>query len=134
MMNFRAITRGLVCALFFTAPAFAGATISISEKAQLQASMQTHIDRNLVNGAYLYVKMETGDVQELHPVTAHPMILQMGKYFVLCSDFQDKKGKAVNIDFYLARRGGSFTVFQALVDDREQLRRLMKAGKVSRLK
>jgi hypothetical protein len=109
-------------------------TIGMSEKAMLHVSMQKHIDRNLVNGTYLHMIKETGDVQGLHPVTAHPMILQMGKYFVLCSDFKDKDGKSVNIDFYLARRGGSFVVFQALVDDRKSLERLMKAGKISRIK
>ena len=133
MIHLRSLIIGLVYALIVNATAFAEQTIGISEKAMLQVSMQRHIDRRLVEGAYLHMDMKTGDVQELHPATAHPMILKMGKYFVLCSDFRDKEGKSVNIDFYLARRGASFIVFQTLVDDRKPLVRLMKAGKVSRV-
>jgi len=127
------MTLGLIGALFLTSATIAEQTIGMSEKAMLQVSMQRHIDRSLVDGAYLHMKMETGEVRELHPITAHPMIMKMGKYFVLCSDFRDKSGKSVNIDFYMARRGSSFVVFQALVDDRKPLKRLMKAGKASRV-
>lgn len=42
-------------------------------------------------------------------------------------------GKEANADFYLAPRANSFFVFQALVDERKPLERLMKAGKVSRI-
>ena len=66
----------------------------------------------------------------LHPYTAHPMILRMGQYYVLCSDFRDDAGKSVNIDFYMARRGKGYVVFQMAVSHREQLEKLMKVGKV----
>ena len=133
MIYLRSLTVGLICALIANASAYAEQTTGVGEKAMLQVSMQRHIDRSLVNGAYLHMIKETGDVQELHPVAAHPMILKMGEYFVLCSDFQDKNAKSVNIDFYMARRGDTFIVFQALVDDRKPLVRLIKAGKASRV-
>lgn len=103
------------------------------DKATLQASMQQHIDRQLVEGAYLHLNPDTGEVTPLHPTTAHPMILSMGKYYVLCSDFRDARGSAVNIDFYLARRGRNYVVFHTAVAQRAQLERLMKAGKVEML-
>jgi hypothetical protein len=127
------MTLCLFCSFYAEGSALAGQTTGMGERTMLQASMQRHIERNLVNGAYLHLKKETGVVQKLQPVTAHPMILKMGKYFILCSDFQDRNGRAVNIDFYMARRGNSFVVFEALVDDRKSLKRLMKAGKVSRI-
>jgi hypothetical protein len=113
--------------------AFAGQKMGISEKIQLQASMQTHIEARLISGAYLHVQKKTGEVKKLYPVTAHPMILKMGPYFVLCSDFRDVDGKQANIDFYMARRGKGFVVFDALIDERTGLQRLMRAGKASRV-
>jgi hypothetical protein len=113
--------------------AFAGQKMDIGEKVRLQASMQTHIEARLIGGAYLHVQQKTGEVRQLYPVAAHPMILQMGAYFVLCSDFRDTDGKPANVDFYMARRGNGFVVFDTLIDDRTGLRRLMKSGKVSRV-
>ena len=95
--------------------------------------MQRHIDRSLVNGAYLHLNSDTGDVRRLHPVTAHPTILQMGNYFVLCFDFRDDGGKSVNVDFYMARKGQSYVVFHAAVENRALLGRIMKAGKAKRV-
>lgn len=128
----------LLLIVFLMTP-FTGSVVSaaqvtgIGEKTLLQVGMQKHIDDHLVDGVYLHMKKDTGEVRELHPVKAHPMILQMGKFFVLCSHFKDKDGKEANVDFYMARRGNSYVVFQTLVDDRKPLQRLMKAGKVTRL-
>lgn len=106
--------------------------LGLGDKASLQAAMQKHIDRNLVDGAFLHLDRESGDVRALHPVTAHPMIMRMGDKFVLCFDFRDGKGKSVEIDFYLARKDRSFVVFHTAVQNRQLLKRLMKAGKVKR--
>jgi hypothetical protein len=86
-----------------------------------------------VKGTYLALERSSGVVRKLHPIAAHPIILKMGEYFILCSDFKDQKGQSVNVDFYLAPRGKRYVVFEALVDDRNRLKRLMKAGKVSRV-
>lgn len=107
----------------------AAAKLSLPEKASLQAGLQQHIDRNLVDGAYLRLNPGTGEVTKLHPVTAHPMILRMGAYFVLCSDFRDAQGEAVNVDFYMAPRGKGFVVFHTAAAQRADLEKLMKAGK-----
>ena len=109
---------------------FAGPTLSAAQKASLQAAMQQHIDRSQVNGAYLQLNTTTGEVDKIFPVTAHPMILRMGEFFVLCSDFRDQDNNSVNVDFYMARRGNSYIVFHTAVAERAQLERLMKAGKV----
>ena len=111
----------------------ANAKLSAVEKASLQAGMQQYIDRGMVDGAFLNLDPATGVVKPLYPATAHPMILKMGQYFVLCSDFRDEKGGAVNVDFYMARRGKSFVVFHLAAAQREQLDKLMKAGKVEML-
>lgn len=133
MIRCRVVLLLLFCAPFTVFQVGALQAMNIGEKTLLQVGMQKHIDDRLVDGAYLHLKMDTGEVRELYPVKAHPMILQMGKFFVLCSYFKDKDGKEANVDFYMARRGSSFFVFQALVDERKPLQRLMKAGKVTRL-
>ncbi len=106
--------------------------LSLSEKAGLQATMQRHIDRQMVDGVFLYLEVESGEVRALHPVTAHPVILRMGQHYVLCFDFRDDQGNDVNVDFYLARRDASYVVVHAAIDDRKMLMRLMRDGKVSR--
>jgi hypothetical protein len=113
------------------APSLAGA-LSLDDKTNLQAAMQRHLDRGSVDGVYLYLDPSAGTARGLHPVTAHPMILQMGENFVLCYDFRDNAGKDVEVDFYMARKDTSFVVFHSAVGDREMLHQLMKAGKVTR--
>lgn len=122
----------LVALLWMNVAAAASNALSLSEKAGLQAAMQRHIDRHLIDGAYLQMNPDTGDIRKLHPLTAHPIILEIDGYFVLCSDFLDDHGKNVNIDFYLAPNQRSYTVFQTIVDNRKALKRLLKAGKAAR--
>jgi len=132
MKNARFVFTLLFCGVLFTSITGAKASLSVSDKASLQAAMQRYISRSLVNGTYLSMNRKTGDIRALHPVTAHPAILQLGKYFVLCFDFRDDRGKSVNIDFYIARREQSYVVFHSEVDNRVLLQRLMKAGKAKR--
>ena len=120
----------LALVLVFAAPQ--AWSISLSEKASLQAAMQRHIDRQLVDGAFLHLDLKAGVVRRLHPVNAHPVILRMGKYYVLCFNFRDDKGKPVEIDFYVARKAQSYVVFNTAVSSRHLLKRLMAAGRVVR--
>lgn len=120
----------MVAALCSDPPLAGAATLAAQEKAALQAAMQHHIDRQLVQGAYLYLVPGSGQVRVLHPVTSHPMILRMGAHFVLCADFIDAVGRPVNVDFYLAPRGNGYVVFHAAVAQRAQLEAWMKSGKV----
>jgi hypothetical protein len=133
LSTFNKIFGGILLAVSLVSGAVADQTVGTANKAALQAAMQRHIDRSLVDGAYLHLDFDSGDVRKLHPVKAHPMILQMGEYFVLCSDFRDKTGKLVNVDFYLARHDRSYVVFHSAVDDRINLERLMKKRTITRL-
>lgn len=115
------------------APAAAGQNLTAGQKAALQAVMQRHIESQLVEGVYLQVDLARGGLRRLHPVAAHPMILQLGEVFVLCTDFRDDAGKPVNIDFYLARKGPGHIVFQTVVDNRTPLEALVKQGRAQPL-
>ena len=133
----KAITQFAVSVMLFVASAVVYATpneVDLSTRAGLQSAMQQHIDRHLVEGAYLQVNLENGSIRPLHPAAAHPMILRMGEHFVLCTDFRDREGKSVNVDFYVARRGKGYVVFHTEIENRGPLERLMKASKVVMLK
>jgi uncharacterized membrane protein len=119
-----------VVALFATESA--AMALSLSEKVGLQAAMQRHIDSRTVNGRYLRLDPGTGEANGLYPVNAHPTILQMGENFVLCFDFRDEAGKDVPVDFYMARKGSTYTVFHTAISNRKLLHRLMDSGKVTR--
>ena len=116
--------------------------------------MQQHIDSQLVDGAYLRLETDTGEVVPLYPDTAHTIIFEMGEHFVLCYDFRDGEGSATvrlshSIDISIlssATTSGtarvarsmsisifsSFVVFHTSIGDRSTLKKLMKEGRVSR--
>ena len=100
--------------------------LSLSETATVHATMQRYIDRRMVEGVYIYLEGESAEVRALHPVTAHPTILKVGRYYVACFDFRDDQGRDVNVDFYLARKEASYVVFHAAIDDRKLLQRMMQ--------
>ena len=122
----------VVLGLGFWAGASDAWALGLSEKAELQAAMQRHVDRQSIEGTYPALDPGSGEVLRLHPVTAHPMILQMGEDFVLCFDFRDGKGQDVPVDFYMTRKDGTFMVFHSAARNRQMLHDFMKAGKVSR--
>ncbi|WPZ33778.1 hypothetical protein T8K17_21375 [Thalassobaculum sp. OXR-137] len=128
----RALLLASVLVVLSAGSGFADTELSLNEKATLQAAMQRHIDRSLVDGTILYLDRSSGDVRRLHPVTAHPMILIYGAHFVLCFDFRDDAGETVPIDYYMARQDNTYTVFHTAVADRTLLQGLMASGKVTR--
>jgi hypothetical protein len=120
-----------LCAGVFLSQTAAADAVSTADRTGLQAAMFQHIDGKVVDGVFLHVDLSVGKVEELAPGKAHPMILRMGKHFVLCTDFRDKEGKSVNIDFYVARHGSGFVIFHTEVNNRAPLEKLMKEGKVA---
>ena len=123
-----------ITAILLGSPALATQKLTNADKIRLQATMQKSISRQLVDGQYLYFDADKDTVVTLYPVQAHPMILQMGPHFILCSDFRNEAGKDVNVDFYVARRNSSFVIFDTKVDQRQTIQRMMKAGAASPLK
>lgn len=98
------------------------------DKARLQAAMQQHIQRHVVDGAILHFDANTGEVRPLYPTKAHPMVITMGDHFVLCTDLRDKSGKEMPLDLYMARNGRSYVVFHSEINNRTPLQRLLKKG------
>lgn len=102
-----------------------------AEQAALQSSMFQFIDRQLVGERFLDLDLASGVTRALYPAKAHPMILRMGDGFVLCTDFRDEDGKAVNVDFYVAPSREGYVVYHSEIDNRGSLKALMAAGKVT---
>ena len=124
------LATGILVAATLLQPMYSAQALSLNDKAALQAAMQQDVDRQTVNDAYLYLDMEAGKVRSLYPVTAHPMIMQMGEHFVLCFDFLDPDGNTVQADFYLSRKANSFVVFHTAVASRAALMALIEDGRV----
>lgn len=122
--------------LFVVLPTYGHAAdgVSLGEMAQLQATMQQFVDHKTVDGRYLVFDSRRAEVRELYPVTGHPMVLQFEDHFVLCFDFVDAENQKVEIDYYLARRGGGFVVFHEAVANRGVLEAMMGKGRVSAIK
>ena len=130
----RVLAFALLATVSFTIPAAAGTSVSDVEKIQLQSAMQVSINQKLVDGGFMYLDENKAEVRKLYPAQAHPMILQMGEHFILCSDFRDETGNKINIDFYVARSADGFVVFDTVVDNRKPIDKMMKAGRVTVLK
>lgn len=103
----------------------------LGERAGLQAAMQQYVDQQTVDGVYLYIDEKDGKVRTLHPVTAHPKIMSMDQYNVLCFDFRNDEGKKVNVDFYMARKENSYVVFHTAVDDHTLIDLLKEEGRLT---
>ncbi len=116
-------------AMFICAPVSASQSAMQETKVRLQSDLQKHIYRSLVDGAYHTLDSETGEVRELFPSASHPMILRMGKYYVMCADFRDVNGNDVDVDFYMIKRNKGYQVFRAEIDNHELLDSLIKTGK-----
>ena len=101
---------------------------------ELQAAMQMHIERQLVDGALLHLDLESGAIEEYYPSQAHAIIMQTKDYYILCSDLKNIDGKSVPIDFYMVEDNGHFVVIRREINNRTPLKNLMDNGVVSRLK
>lgn len=104
-------------------------SLSLTDKVALQAAMQQHIDRQTVDGTYLYFDTRFSEVRQLYPVTGHPMIIELGEHYVLCFDFRDDQGTKVEVDLYFARKADSFVVFHTAVSSRNLLAALIDSGR-----
>ena len=116
------------------ASSYAAAEVTRNERIVLQATMQQSIARNLINGRYFYFDVRKSEVNAIYPAKTHPMILEMGDHFILCTDFRNGDGDAVNVDFYVTRKDDTFVVFDTVVENRTPIERMMKAGLVKMVK
>ncbi|MEM7188143.1 MAG: hypothetical protein AAF439_00905 [Pseudomonadota bacterium] len=99
---------------------------------ELQASMQRHIDRSTIQGAFMSINLESGDMIKYFPTKAHTAVLEGDGYYVLCADMRDEAGESVPVDYYLTKARRGFKVFRTEIANRGPLKALMKAGEVKK--
>lgn len=122
----------VLATLSFANPATAVAeTLSDADMVSLQVTMQSHIDSVLVEGAMLSLDPASGDVVAYYPTKAHPKIMTMGNYIIMCADFVDADGKGAMANFYMAKDKGRYVVFNTTMGADPVLEKLMKDGKVA---
>ena len=134
-MRFPVVAIALCAMLANGLPAVAGVGgDSTADKVRLQAAMQRHIDSLTIDGAVLHLDMASGEVIELFPTQAHPLIMTMGDHFVLCAELKDAAGRSLPIDLYVAAADGRFVTFRTEIGNRSPLQEMMKRGQVKPLK
>lgn len=119
-----ALIGAMFVTLGFSAPASA-ADISSEVQVQLQSAMQHHIDQISVDGAYTYIDAETSELKTTYPANVHPMILEFGSDYFVCSEFVDEDGTHFTADFLVRRVGDDYRVVQTIIDNRPMVQRAM---------
>lgn len=107
---------------------------SVVTKAALQGTVQRHIDRNAIDGAFPFFNFATREVEDLFPTEAHPLILVVDGIFVLCADLRTINGERRIVDFYLVKTEKGYKVIRTEIENRKPLEKLIKAGVTKRLK
>ena len=103
----------------------------MSIRTELQVAMQRFIDRSLIEGSIRGIDKVSGEVRQLYPVKAHPIIMKAEDYFVMCASLIDERGQHIEADYYITDSPRGFRVFQVEVDNREVLYNLISAGHVA---
>ena len=122
----------VLIAAFLLVPHAAFAEDASGIKIELQASMQRHIDRGLIDGQMLSVNFEDGSIKGYFPTKVHSDVLKGDGYFVMCSEVVDAEGQSIDVDYYLARGERGFKVFKTAINNRAPLIALINAGEVKR--
>lgn len=115
----------------FGLPSAMAGSLSDNELVALQAAMQGHIDQSVVNGALLAIDAKTGELNHYYPTKAHPKVMTMGDNFVMCAEVVDDDGKGSMANFYVAREGSRYVIFQSTFGADPALDQMMKDGRVA---
>ena len=124
------VLRILAAALVFCA---LSANAAQTDKARLQAAMQLHLEAMSLGGTIHHLDEKAGDFIELYATQAHPMIFQVDRFFVLCSELVTAEGERRTIDVYITEHNGALKVVQTIIGDRRALKKLMSTGRTVRL-
>ncbi|SHG78548.1 hypothetical protein SAMN05444003_0912 [Cognatiyoonia sediminum] len=117
--------------LALSSPTSAADEDRVTVRTELQVAMQRHVDRNLIEGVVLHVDLESGDLMELYPTTAHPMIMASDEYFIVRADLVDAEGGQFDVDYYMAETDRGYKVIRTEIDNRSDLKELVGAGLVA---
>ena len=105
--------------------AVAGDDPSIKGKlrAEIQKTMQSHIEQTRIGNDYVLYDPIDGKLLKMKLEELHSGIVHKGDFYVSCADFRTEDGVLYDVDFMVAGERGQLRVYQALVH---------KAGKAKR--
>ena len=112
---------------------FAGDDPSIKGKlrADIQASMDSYIKKNTINGIYAHFDPITGKLLNLKLDYLHSGIVKKGDFYVSCADMIDQESrKTVDMDFFVRDNFGNLVTVQAIVHKMEGKKRKYHLEKV----
>ena len=109
----------LTLCLFLVSPLTAYAADDPSIQGQLrtdiQASMQTFITQNTIDGQYRHYDPVSGTLRNLKPGKVHAGIVRKGDFYVSCADFTDAAGNTLDLDFLVLPTADGVRTVQAIV-------------------
>lgn len=100
--------------------------LSDGETASLEAAMQAHIDQMSVDGVVYDLDAASGKIRKLFPAKTHPMMMMVGRYYLLCADLRDEAGQKVTVNFYAAKDNDRYVIFYSDFAASEKLERLIE--------
>lgn len=118
-----ALVGAMFATLVFSAPA--SADIPSELQVRLQSAMQHYIDEISIDGAYTYIDAETSELKTVYSANVHPLILEFGNDYFVCSEFVDEAGTNLTADFLVRKVGDDYRVVQMILDNRRMVERAM---------
>ena len=110
----------IFAAVMFLLPTVALADeIPADLQVKLQQAMLKHLDEVMVDGAYTYVDTKERSADTIYMANIHPMIIQFGDGYFVCSEMVDGQGKNRTADFLVRPIRGEYRVVQMIVNDRD---------------
>ena len=125
-MNIRSVTTCVttIALFFFYATTFYTTTVLAgddpnikgTQRSDIQAAMQQHIQQNRIGDSYVIFDGQAGGLKRLSLQKLHAGIVKKGDFYVSCADFNDAKGELYDLDFLVSPDGnGGYKVIQSLV-------------------
>ncbi len=127
MQRLRLTTLALVAGLVLPATG-AIADVSTELQVELQTAMLVHLDTIAPGGVYTYLDSGTQTLRTVYTANVHPMVVQAGDEFFVCSEFIDDDGERLTADFLVRKVGDSYRVVQTILGDRAALMALVEQG------
>lgn len=99
----------------------AAADVPAELQVELQTAMLTHLDTIAPDGVYTYLDTGSQTLRTVYSANVHPMVVQAGDAYFVCSEFIDEDGERITADFLVREVGDGYRVVQMILDDREAL-------------
>lgn len=120
----------MVIGVFGFVSCLQAAEIKDQDKVKLQLALMDFIEINKQeDNAFVFFDAKQKQLVRLFPANLHPMIVPGDGFYFLCADFRLASGKKYDVDFVAVATQDEFQVVQTLLNQRDVVRAMMRAGK-----